>query len=288
MDFNEFQQKAANTDQRKTKEGQDLMIPLLGLFGEIGSVAAEFKKRIRDGQGYKDYESKLIEELGDVLWYISTLCTDMGVDLNNVAETNIRKTIERWENIDKHDRTEPYDAAFPDGEQFPRMFEIVFKENENDKMQMYLDGKEFGDPLTDNAYEDDGYRFHDAFHLSFVGVLGWSPVIRSLMKRKRKSNNEIDTIEDGARAIIIEEAISAIIYEYVARHDFLKGITTVDYELLSTIKKLVAHLEVSDASSSLWEDCIIQGCQAFVGLRTHGGGILHCDLDSRKITFKNG
>lgn len=150
---------------------------------------------------------------------------------------------------------------------------------------MYYDNKPLGDPLTDNAYNDDGYRYHDAIHLSFVTVLGWSPVIRALMKRKRKSDENIDNIEDGARAGIIEEAISAIVYNYASRHSFLQNISTIDYDLLSTIKKLVSHLEVSDASSSLWEKAILQGYTIFNKLRQEEEGTLKCNLYTKKISF---
>ncbi len=62
-----------------------------------------------------------------------------------------------------------------------------------------------GDRLTDNAIEPDDYRFHDVFHYAYVAVLGWSPVIRALLRRKRKSDPKLDDAEDGARAILIEE-----------------------------------------------------------------------------------
>ncbi len=77
--------------------------------------------------------------------------------------------------------------------------------------------------MDDNAHEADGYRFHDVFHLAFMATFGWSPVIRALLKRKRKSNPAIDNVEDGARAIIIEEAISAMVYEHAKDHNFYEG-----------------------------------------------------------------
>ena len=67
-------------------------------------------------------------------------------------------------------------------------------------MEIYPDGKFIGDSLSDNAYVDDGYRFHDVMHLAHMAVLGWSPVMRNLLKLKRKSQPTIDEVEDGARA----------------------------------------------------------------------------------------
>lgn len=285
MDFKQFQLNATSTDQRKNKDGIKYLIPLLGLVGEIGSVVSEYKKRIRDGNKYRDYKIKLEEEIGDVLWYIATICSDMDIDLEKCAIRNINKTKERWDHLESFERKTFYDSEFDEKEQLPREFEITFKKNISGKIQMYYDNKPLGDPLTDNAYNDDGYRYHDAIHLSFVTVLGWSPVIRALMKRKRKSDENIDNIEDGARAGIIEEAISAIVYNYASRHSFLQNISTIDYDLLSTIKKLVSHLEVSDASSSLWEKAILQGYTIFNKLRQEEEGTLKCNLYTKKISF---
>lgn len=52
-------------------------------------------------------------------------------------------------------------------------------------------GAELGDPLTDNTRRVDAYRFHDAIHLGFMAVLGWSPVMRALLRLKRKSSPRI-------------------------------------------------------------------------------------------------
>ncbi|MFI0349933.1 hypothetical protein [Actinomadura sp. 9N407] len=62
-------------------------------------------------------------------------------------------------------------------------------------------------------------RMHDVFHLSYAAVLGWSPVMRSLMRRKRKSDPAIDEAEDGGRAIAIEEGISTMVFSYASRHN---------------------------------------------------------------------
>ncbi|HYH75309.1 MAG TPA: hypothetical protein VD735_05110, partial [Candidatus Saccharimonadales bacterium] len=54
---------------------------------------------------------------------------------------------------------------------------------------------------------EDGYRFHDALHLGLLAVTGWSPVMRSLLGLKRRSDPIVDTIEDGGRAIVLEEGL---------------------------------------------------------------------------------
>lgn len=56
------------------------------------------------------------------------------------------------------------------------------------------------------------YRFHDAFHLAHAAVLGWSPVTRFLLSRKRKCDLRTGEGEDGGRAIAIEKGISALAF----------------------------------------------------------------------------
>ena len=86
------------------------------------------------------------------------------------------------------------------------------------------DGVKLGDPLTDNAYDDDGYRFHDVFHLAYASMLGWSPITRFFFKAKRESDPRVREVEDGGRATVIEEAISAFVFDYARNERFLEGV----------------------------------------------------------------
>jgi NTP pyrophosphatase (non-canonical NTP hydrolase) len=70
-----------------------IVYPTLGLVSEAGEVAGKVKKIFRDRGGIMgDTEREaLVLELGDVLWYVSELCTQLGVDLEDVASANIAK-----------------------------------------------------------------------------------------------------------------------------------------------------------------------------------------------------
>ena len=82
MDFDEYQEKAALTDQFPDKSTDSaLMIPLLGLAGETGTLLAEFKKKIRDKESYEAFRERAEEELGDVLWYLSNLASHLKLPL---------------------------------------------------------------------------------------------------------------------------------------------------------------------------------------------------------------
>ena len=71
--------------------------PTLGLVGEAGELANKIKKVMRDDKGIIPNEKKLefIKELGDVLWYVAALATELEIDLDEVAETNIKKLFSR-------------------------------------------------------------------------------------------------------------------------------------------------------------------------------------------------
>ena len=92
MDLNSYQQKARLTAQYPNL-GSNTIYPTLGLVGEAGEVAEKIKKVIRDKKGIYDEESKrgIKKELGDVLWYLSNLCTEFGFKLEDVASINLEK-----------------------------------------------------------------------------------------------------------------------------------------------------------------------------------------------------
>ncbi len=80
----QYQQLARTTD-RTAGRTQALDFPLLGLFGEAGSLLSELKKKQRDADSYFGYEASVVEELGDVLWYLSNLAARANIRLAAVA-----------------------------------------------------------------------------------------------------------------------------------------------------------------------------------------------------------
>ena len=152
-----------------------------------------------------------------------------------------------------------------------------------------------GDPLRDNLSEVDGYRFHDCIHLAFVAILGWSPVMRDLMKRKRKTNDAVDDVEDGARARIVEEMIVKLAHSYavgVNKNKLLEGKKRIGFDLLKQIQYLAEGLEVAGGRKHMkavkyweWEQAILEGYRVFGDLRFHKEGRLRVDIKNREITF---
>jgi hypothetical protein len=148
-----------------------------------------------------------------------------------------------------------------------------------------MNGINIGDPVTDNAGEEDHYRFHDVFHLSYAAFLGWSPVLRSLLKLKRKSVGRIDEVEDGARATIIEEAVSNWVFNHAKDVDFFSSATSVDYRILKLIAELVRGQEVEKCPFWQWENAILEGFRVFRLLCDNRGGKVIADLNARTLTI---
>ena len=289
MHFNEYQLLANQTDQQPEAEalGSDhgnLLVPLLGLASEAGELLGEHKKWVRDGGSYKLYPDRVKEELGDILWYLSNVATKHGLTLEEVANYNIAKTQRRWgPTANRVGRQKPLDEGFPESEQLPKHMEVSIGPEDSGRVVTFINGERFGHPLTDNRYEDDGYRFHDMFHLSYASVLGWSPTLRALLRRKRKSDPRVDEVEDGGRAIVIEEGIAAMVFSYAEHRNFLEGAEGVNFELLRTIKDMTSHLEVSCRTEGDWERAIMRGFEVWRQVREKGRGQLRVDLEEGTI-----
>lgn len=323
-----------------------------GLMGEAGSVLAEIKKAARDGAAYPFHRRRVVEELGDLLWYYVRLADVFGVDvdtldvvterggpaaaplpsalrlgaaagalaahvatgrcddraaatrlldqigraigeftatldleLESAALANARKALGRWP------RERVYRPLFDDGlaeeEQLPRRLSVEFRERDGRQgphVLLRCNDLNVGDRISDNAHQLDGYRFHDVFHLAHAVHLGWSPVLRALLRCKRKSDSRLDEVEDGARAMATEEALTAIIHCRAKELRFFADLERVDFDLLKTIQAFTPGLEVAALPSWQWEAAILDGYRAFRSLRAGRGGTVEIDLVEHRLT----
>ena len=377
-----FYAKQALASDQRSGSGT-LTFALLGLFGETGSLLSEVKKKQRDKASYLGYSRAVVEELGDVLWYL-TVVADRGklplegifgnlngadfvlpfpsnstltfaslqpahmpivepspalekalmmlagqvgrlvidsqeqdlissslmlahrlieiakaltnaanearVSLEAAAVQNLVKIADRWPS--KRSYPSALDAPAPLNEQFPRKFCIeIFEREVQGRSYVYqrCNGLNIGDRLTDNAAVADDYRFHDVFHYAYVAVLGWSPVMRDLFRLKRKSDPAIDEVEDGARAILIEEGVTTWIFARASKLDFFKSLDRggLPFDMLKHVQQFVEGYEVHQSPLWLWEDAILQGYHAFRFLQKHRRGRLNIDLTNHSLTIEH-
>ena len=76
-------------------EGKNLLVGFaLGLAGESGEVCDAIKKREYHGRDIPT--GHIIEELGDVMWYVANLCTVLNISLDVVLEQNVDKLKHRY------------------------------------------------------------------------------------------------------------------------------------------------------------------------------------------------
>lgn len=291
FNFKTYQEQALLTDQVPgSSDGEALkalIVPMLGLAGETGQLLSEYKKHLRDGEAHRLFRDRVGEELGDLLWYIANVASKFDLDLGQIAQQNLDKVRARF--APASNEAPQLDSGFPDAERFPRRMTVRLAEEpglgERPKVRMAVDGEEIGCLLGDNSYDPDGYRFHDVFHLAYAAILGWSPNLRAFLKRKRKSQPLLDEVEDGGRARIIEEGVSALVFDYARVHSFLEGISEVDYGLLRTIQSMTSHLEVAKATAADWERAILEGFAVWRQVLANKGGKILVDLDARAIRY---
>lgn len=97
MTFSEYQAGAAKTAVYPGRGEGNWIYPALGLAGESGEICEKIKKCIRDDNGKMTDERRtlLAKELGDVLWYVATLCSELKLSMSDVAAGNLAKLAAR-------------------------------------------------------------------------------------------------------------------------------------------------------------------------------------------------
>ncbi|MCL4380931.1 nucleoside triphosphate pyrophosphohydrolase family protein [Candidatus Marsarchaeota archaeon] len=91
MDFTEYQRQAKKS--AVYPKHYKVFYPALALSGEVGELNNKIKKVIRDNVKLNKKDAS--KELGDILWYVSALASDMELKLEDIAAENIAKLKDR-------------------------------------------------------------------------------------------------------------------------------------------------------------------------------------------------
>lgn len=296
IQFDDYQKVAFLTARTEGKTLVEVCLAVLSqLCGEL------FRLKLPDIELTlnKTLPDRPVEDvLGEIAWHIAAIASVYAVSLNQIVEENVRKVSLRY---GRGEPTPLYDndENLLEQEKLPRRLEVCFVSAPGKRLQMYSNGKQLGDPLTDNARDEDGYRFHDVLHLAFAAKLGWSPLLRKLLSRKRKSKPQIDEVEDGARARIMEEALINAIHVEGVRQARVRpqsessddtrlfaARSEISFDLLKLIQNFVRENEVAKSQYWEWEDAIYEGFDIFHKLREEGQGTVTLDLKERSISFR--
>ena len=201
-----------------------------------------------------------------------------------VARGNLRKTRGAFIAPGPEDLVN-FDREFGVEEQLPRTFRIRVNQRGSGRSYLQWNGVFIGDPLTDNIADPDGYRFHDVFHFAYSAILHWSPVMRALIKHKRKSKPDYDEAQDSGRAIVVEEGLTAWIFTRAKELNFFDGQDRVSLGMLKTIGEFVIGYEVAQCPLKLWERAILNGYEVFRQIRAAEGGWVIGDRALRTIRY---
>lgn len=292
--FDVYQQLAFKTART---DGRVLLDVCLAVLWQLGAELLRStlpKIEIALNRNVADRLANIV--LGEITWHLSAMTSLYHLSLDEVVASNCEKV--GFRSV-RGEHTPLHDDDRDQKEQFPRKFDIGFVRIGPGKSRMYFSGKPLGADLTDNFYDDDGYRFHDVIHLALMAHLGWSPVVRDLMKRKRKSRDDrVDEVEDGGRAQVVEELVIKAIHSEGDKQAktagrCIVGIPTrlfpdrslINFKLLKTLRTYVDGLEVAKNTFWEWEDAIFEGCEMFFDLCVEKQGTVHVDLEDRKLTF---
>lgn len=98
-DMNRYQELSKTTAMYIDRMSREMGIyyVVLGLASEAGEVAGKLKKALRDNGGQVDtrIRSMMLDELGDVLWYVAQVCEELGFPMGAVARMNLNKLFDR-------------------------------------------------------------------------------------------------------------------------------------------------------------------------------------------------
>lgn len=196
------------------------------------------------------------------------------VNFADVARGNMAKSSGAFLEPD-WTKLDTFDAGFEGEERIPDEFRVTISVRRSGLSYLSIEGVFVGDPLSDAISDADGYRFHDVFHLANAAILHWSPVFRALIKQKRKSHPDYDTPQDGGRAIVIEEGLTAWIFSRAKRQNFFEGVDRIPYDILKTVQQFVAGYEVERVPLYLWDVAIRKGYSVFRQvLKANGGTVI--------------
>lgn len=103
MKLDDYQKRALKT-AIYPEIGKNLIYPTLGFVGEAGELADKVKKIFRDDGGNMRPEVReaIVNEIGDVLWYMAALCNELSVNMSEVAEKNLEKLNSRMKRDKLH------------------------------------------------------------------------------------------------------------------------------------------------------------------------------------------
>lgn len=192
----------------------------------------------------------------------------------------------------------------------PPVFEVHFEEFQKQAVphvRLFIDGVQLGDDLNDNIKGDDGFRYHDAFHLSYLAHTGHSTVIAALLD-ERKAIQKSNLVIRNPDCIIVtdkgerfefngqhrfhdkrkkfEEYAALLVMGERQSQLFFDKNGVAKKELYDNLAMFERTLNIRVTSRKKWEAIVREAHENVDHLILNKGGILVCDQTIKKVTYK--
>lgn len=300
-----YQETAMETARTSETELREVCVVILQQLS--AQVSRELLPEVEHALNHEIRPKDAMDAASEMVWHLSALASLYGIKLSESMDVAIAKA--KFRNVSGESITR-HDAKFPEIEQFPQTMTVRFRDVKElrSEVDWKVDGvwEPLGDHLENNYAEDDAYRYHDVMHLAFIVYLGWSPVFRKFMNRKR--NTEFDdfdeSVEDGGRAKVLEESLILQIHtlaerlrKYILEGDTEKASVenydasvfdlpgSIGFDFLKKLHDETWLYEVYKNSQQDWEAAIREGYRVFTMLRKGTGGIVTATVFPPSLTY---
>ncbi len=94
MNIYEYQDGVSKTAPEGEDKERSILRATTGLAGELGEIIEPIKKHIFHGHTLDT--KKIEDEIGDLLWYVALLCTNLGIEMQDAIDGNAAKLRRRY------------------------------------------------------------------------------------------------------------------------------------------------------------------------------------------------
>lgn len=142
-----------------------------------------------------------------------------------------------------------------------------------------LGNQKWGDPLTDNAYKEDFYRYHDIFHFGLYALTGWSPVTEQLLKANGKKWPSLSICRQE-RPLVTEECLSATIFFLACKNDYFRDCRP-GKEYYQMLQDIADETPLADMTSDEWLETLQEIYTVFNKIVDQRGGTVELDCETK-------
>ncbi len=143
-----------------------------------------------------------------------------------------------------------------------------------------LGAMQWGDPLDDNSYVNDFYRYHDTFHLGLYALTGWSPVTAHFLRQSDQCPTHLPP--PSRQGEMLEECLSIIAFMEAKDRNFF-AVDPPSMRLTRLMTDMTRNIALCNNIN--WPDTLTQIYQVHHQLAEHGGGFVQVNAIERLFQY---